>query len=141
MYSTISCQNFRNHWSLKLFVIILYIYKVVTNMKSKGLGEFEELILLAVCILGENAYGISVKNEVEKHSQRTVLLGAVHITLYRLQDKGLLESEMGGNTAKRGDRRKRLFKITETGMTQLKASQDVRQKMWQLIPQMNTKLS
>ncbi|MEL6558847.1 MAG: helix-turn-helix transcriptional regulator [Bacteroidota bacterium] len=110
-------------------------------MKSKGLGEFEELILLAVCILGENAYGISVKNEVEKHSQRTVLLGAVHITLYRLQDKGLLESEMGGNTAKRGDRRKRLFKITETGMTQLKASQDVRQKMWQLIPQMNTKLS
>lgn len=110
-------------------------------MKNKGLGEFEELILLAVCILGENAYGISVKNEVEKHSQRTVLLGAVHITLYRLQDKGLLESEMGGNTAKRGDRRKRLFKITDTGMTQLKASQDVRQKMWQLIPQMNTKLS
>ena len=110
-------------------------------MKSKGLGEFEELILLAVCILGESAYGISVKNEVEKHSGRTVLLGAVHITLYRLQDKGLLESEMGGNTAKRGDRRKRLFKITETGMTQLKASQDVRQKMWQLIPQMNTKFS
>ncbi len=110
-------------------------------MKNKGLGEFEELILLAVCILGENAYGISVKNEVERHSGRAILLGAVHITLYRLQDKGLLESELGGNTAKRGDRRKRLFKVTETGMTQLKSSQDVRQKMWQLIPQMNTNLS
>lgn len=109
-------------------------------MKNKGLGEFEELILLAVCILGDNAYGISVKNEVEKHSNRTILLGAVHITLYRLQDKDLLESELGGNTAKRGDRRKRLFKVTESGMAQLKTSQEVRQKMWQLIPQMNTKL-
>lgn len=103
-------------------------------MKNKGLGEFEELVLLAVCILEGEAYGVSVKNEVERHSGRSILLGAVHITLYRLQDKGLLESEMGGNTAKRGDRRKRLFTITTLGMKQLKSSQDVRQKMWQLIP-------
>lgn len=106
-------------------------------MKNKGLGEFEELVLLAVCILADGAYGVSVKQEVEKHSGRSVLLGAVHITLYRLQDKGFLQSEMGGNTAKRGDRRKRLFKITDTGMTQLQNAQDVRQKMWQLIPQLN----
>lgn len=105
-------------------------------MKNKGLGEFEELVLLAVCILDGNAYGISVKEEVEKHSGRSVLLGAVHITLYRLQDKGLLKSEMGGNTEKRGDRRKRLFKITEIGMRQLRASQEVRQEMWKLIPQL-----
>jgi len=105
-------------------------------MKNKGLGEFEELVLLAVCILDEEAYGISVKKEVEKHSGRSILLGAVHITLYRLQDKGFLESEMGGNSNKRGDRRKRLFKITEAGMKQLKASQEVRQKMWQFIPQL-----
>jgi PadR family transcriptional regulator PadR len=106
-------------------------------MKNKGLGEFEELVLLAVCILEGNGYGISVKREVEKHTNRTILLGAVHITLYRLQDKGWLKSEMGGNTGTRGDRRKRLFKITETGMQQLQSSQDVRQKMWQLIPQLN----
>ncbi|MFT6854643.1 MAG: PadR family transcriptional regulator PadR [Cyclobacteriaceae bacterium] len=105
-------------------------------MRNKGLGEFEELVLLAVCILNENAYGISVKKEVEAHSDRSVLLGAVHITLYRLQDKGFLDSSMGGNTEKRGDRRKRLFKVTDLGMTQLKASQDVRQKMWQFIPQL-----
>ena len=109
-------------------------------MKNKGLGEFEELVLLAVCILEGGAYGIAVKNEVEKHSSRTILLGAVHITLYRLQDKGLLKSELGGNTEKRGDRRKRLFNITPTGLQQLKASQDVRQKMWQLIPQLNSGL-
>ena len=105
-------------------------------MKNKGLGEFEELVLLAVCILEDSAYGISVKKEVEKHTGRTILLGAAHITLYRLQDKGFLKSEMGGNSEKRGDRRKRLFKITETGMQQLRASQDVRQKMWQFIPQL-----
>ena len=105
-------------------------------MKNKGLGEFEELVLLAVCILGKEAYGISVKREVEKHSGRSILLGAVHITLYRLQDKGLLRSAMGGNTDERGGRRKRLFEITESGMRQLEAAQDVRQKMWQLIPQL-----
>ncbi|MGE0590039.1 MAG: PadR family transcriptional regulator [Cyclobacteriaceae bacterium] len=106
-------------------------------MKNKGLGEFEELILLAVCILGENAYGISVKEEVEKHSERSVLLGAVHITLYRLQDKGLLKSKLGGQSDKRGDRRKRLFNVTDLGMKQLKASQEVRQQMWKLIPQLS----
>lgn len=106
-------------------------------MKNKGLGEFEELVLLAVCILNGEAYGISVKNEVEKHSKRIILLGAVHITLYRLQDKGWLKSELGGNSEKRGDRRKRLFKITPSGMKQLQASQDVRQKMWELIPQLS----
>ena len=105
-------------------------------MKNKGLGEFEELILLAVCILEGEAYGISVKREVEKHSGRSILLGAVHITLYRLQDKGLLRSELGGQTDKRGDRRKRLFTITDAGMRQLRVAQDVRQKMWQLIPQL-----
>ena len=106
-------------------------------MKNKGLGEFEELVLLAVCILNGEAYGISVKNEVEKHTKRSILLGAVHITLYRLQDKGWLKSELGGNSEKRGDRRKRLFKITPSGMKQLQASQDVRQKMWELIPQLS----
>lgn len=109
-------------------------------MKNKGLGEFEELVLLGVCILGDEAYGVSVKREVEKHSGRSILLGAIHITLYRLQDKGLLNSEMGGNTNKRGDRRKRLFKITDTGMKQLQTSQDVRRKMWQLIPQLQTSI-
>ncbi len=106
-------------------------------MKVKSLGEFEELVLLAVCILDGEGYGISVKREVENHSGRSILLGAVHITLYRLQDKGLLQSKLGGNTGKRGDRRKRLFKITESGMRQLRAAQDVRQKMWRLIPQLN----
>jgi DNA-binding PadR family transcriptional regulator len=104
---------------------------------NKAIGEFEELVLLAVCILDGEGYGISVKNEVEKHSGRSVLLGAVHITLYRLQDKGMLKSILGGNSEKRGDRRKRLFTITKKGMDHLRAAQQVRQKMWGMIPQLN----
>lgn len=106
-------------------------------MGGKSIGEFEELVLLAVCILDGSGYGISVKKEVEKHSGRKILLGAVHITLYRLQDKGMLKSELGGQEEKRGNRRKRLFKITRKGIAYLKASQEVRQKMWGLIPQLN----
>jgi len=107
-------------------------------MGNKTIGEFEELVLLAVCILEGNAYGITVKNEVEKHSNRSILLGAVHITLYRLQDKGLLKSELAGASAKRGDRRKRLFRVTRKGMEYLRAAQEVRQKMWGLIPRLST---
>lgn len=109
-------------------------------MKRKGLGEFEELVLLAVCILEGNAYGVSVKEEVEKHTGRSILLGAVHITLYRLQDKGLLVSELGGNTAKRGDRKKRLFSVTKLGVRQLQSSQEVRQSMWKMITFLNPSL-
>lgn len=105
---------------------------------SRVIGELEEIILLAVCILDGEAYGISVKKEVEGHTGRSLLLGAVHITLYRLQDKGFLESKLGGSSEKRGDRRKRLFKVTKKGMAQLRTSQDVRQKMWGLIPQLST---
>lgn len=109
-------------------------------MKRKGLGEFEELVLLAVCILKGNAYGVSVKEEVEKHTGRSILLGAVHITLYRLQDKGLLISELGGNTAKRGDRKKRLFSVTKLGVRHLQSSQEVRQSMWKMITFLNPSL-
>lgn len=107
-------------------------------MLNKGIGEFEELVLLAVCIMEEDeAYGITVKREIEKHTGRSVLLGAVHITLYRLEDKGLLKSELGDSSDKRGGRRKRLFKVTKSGMKQLRAAQNFRQNMWRLIPKLN----
>ena len=106
-------------------------------MKGKNLGEFEELVLLAVCILEGNAYGISVKREIETHTGRSSLLGAIHATLYRLQDKGFLKSNMGGNSSKRGNRRKRLFQITSLGKDSLKETQNVKQKMWSLIPEMS----
>ena len=103
-------------------------------MKGRHLGEFEELVLLAVCILDGEAYGVAVREEIGTHTGRIVTLGAIHATLYRLQDKGLLTSSLGGATEKRGGRRRRLFRITSAGLDVLRAGRDVREKMWSLIP-------
>ncbi|MCH8959910.1 MAG: FtsX-like permease family protein [Bacteroidetes bacterium] len=79
-------------------------------------------------------YGVTVKKEIEAHTARVMTLGAVHATLYRLQDKGLLTSSLGGANEKRGDRRKRLFVVTSAGFEALRAGREVREKMWSLIP-------
>lgn len=101
---------------------------------KKSLGEFEELILTMVCILGEEAYGNQIVSEVKKELNRKISLSAVHITLYRLEDKGYLTSHYGGATAKRGGRRKRYFQITNSGKNILVDLQDQRQKLWKLLP-------
>jgi PadR family transcriptional regulator PadR len=103
-------------------------------MKGRHVGEFEELVLLAVCILDGNAYGVTVREELEQQAGRIVTLGAIHATLYRLQDKGLLTSSLGGATEERGGRRRRLFRITNTGLEALRAGREVREKMWSLVP-------
>ena len=103
-------------------------------MKGQYIGEFEELVLLAVCILDGDAYGVTVRKEIETQAGRIVTLGAVHATLYRLQDKGLLTSSLGGATEKRGGRRRRLFGITNAGLETLRAGREVREKMWRLVP-------
>lgn len=103
-------------------------------MKGRHVGEFEELVLLAVCILDGNAYGVTVREELEQQAGRIVTLGAIHATLYRLQDKGLLTSSLGGATEERGGRRRRLFCITNTGLEALRAGREVRERMWSLVP-------
>jgi len=105
-------------------------------MKSTQLGAFEELILLAVCVKGDDAYGVSVLNEIKVQAGRIVTLGAVHATMYRLQEKGFLDSEMGGATERRGGRRKRLFTVTGAGFEMVRSSRDVRESMWKLIPRL-----
>ena len=103
-------------------------------MKGQYIGEFEELVLLAVCILDGEAYGVAVRKELETQAGRFVTLGAIHATLYRLQDKGLLTSSLGGATEKRGGRRRRLFEVTSAGLETLRAGRQVREKMWRLMP-------
>ena len=100
------------------------------------LGEFEELVLTMVGILGDEAYGKSIIQEVKDKLDRNVSLSAVHVTLYRLEDKGYVTSEMGGATAQRGGRRKRFFRITNAGMAILQEMKEGRQQLWKLIPQL-----
>ncbi|KQS28324.1 PadR family transcriptional regulator [Dyadobacter sp. Leaf189] len=103
-------------------------------MRRTYLGEFEELVLLMIAILDGQAYGLTVSQEIEQHTGRIVTLGAIHNTLIRLEEKGFVRSELGGATMERGGRRKRLFKVTALGAGALRDIQQLRSKLWQLMP-------
>jgi PadR family transcriptional regulator, regulatory protein PadR len=105
-------------------------------MKKEYLGEFEELVLTMVGVLGAEAYGNAIVTEIGDRLGRVVNLSAVHVTLYRLEDKGLVKSQMGGATKERGGRRKRIFTITNAGLSMLRAMKEARVDLWKLIPQL-----
>ena len=99
-------------------------------MKGSNLGEFEELIMLATAVLAPKGYGITIKEEIEKRSNRTVALSAVHASLIRLEQKGYLQSEFGESTKKRGGKRKKLFSITAEGVQAMEETRDLREQLW-----------
>ncbi len=103
-------------------------------MKGTYLGEFEELVLLTIAMLEDEGYGISVKQEVEKRTNRTINLSAIHSTLYRLEKKGFLNSRLGEATKVRGGKRKRIFFITPFGVKSLKEAKSLREEIWNSIP-------
>ena len=103
-------------------------------MKRTYLGEFEEIVLLMVAILDGDAYGVTINKELEQHTGRKVTFGTVHNTLIRLEEKGFLTSKLGGATAERGGRRKRMFGITALGSQALQDVQQLRNDLWQLVP-------
>jgi len=105
-------------------------------MGKEYLGEIEELILTMVAALQEDAYGAAIAEEIETRMKRDVNLSAVHVTLYRLEDKGHIKSSMGGGTKERGGRRKRIYTITSAGMAMLKAMKESRVDLWKLVPQL-----
>lgn len=106
-------------------------------MKETKLGEFEEVILLLVGILKEEAYAFKIADAFKEETGRTVSIGAVHSTLSRLSDKGFLESEMGEPSAVRGGRRKRIFEITAYGERALIAARDLRLSLWSQYPNLS----
>jgi PadR family transcriptional regulator PadR len=103
-------------------------------MNGVPLGEFEEVVLLAVAIRTGEAYGAAVTTELERQMGRAVSLGAVHSALHRLEEKGLVRSQMGGATAERGGRRKRLYTVTAYGRRALEESRQLRNQLWDAIP-------
>ena len=103
-------------------------------MKGTYLGEFEEIVLLAVGILRDEAYGVSVRQEIENQTQRNVNIGAVHTALHRLEDKGYLISKFGKAEEVRGGKRKRLFTLTALGVKQLREANEIRKQMWSQLP-------
>jgi DNA-binding PadR family transcriptional regulator len=98
---------------------------------SRGdyLGEFEHLVLLALKRLGENAYGVTVRRDIETRTQREVSIGAIYATLDRLETKGLVKSRVGEPTAARGGRAKRYFRITVRGVAAINKTHEALRKM------------
>ncbi|WP_337040928.1 PadR family transcriptional regulator [Emticicia sp. 17c] len=103
-------------------------------MRRTYLGEFEEIVLLTVAILGDTAYGVSITEEIERQTGRAVSISAVHAALHRLEEKNMLLSRMGEATAERGGRRKRLFSLTVSGSRTLDDIRTLRNRMWNSIP-------
>lgn len=96
------------------------------------LGEFEELVLLTIAALEEDAYGVAIKEDIEKRSDRSLSIGALHSTITRLEEKGFIESWLGEPTQERGGRRKRFFKLTQEGKVALHHQKALRDELWDL---------
>ena len=101
-------------------------------MKGDYLGAFEELVLLCVEALGEDAYGANLQRVLEREARRPVSLGALHTALERLESKGFLRSSPFGPTAERGGRRRRVFAMTRQGTLALKAASGARERVARL---------
>jgi len=98
-------------------------------MGRLNLGEFEELILLTAGVLYKDAYAVAIAKEISKQGGRNVNVSAVHKSLYRLEEKGMLKSWLGDAQAKRGGKRKRIFAITPLGKKALDESADLRARL------------
>jgi PadR family transcriptional regulator, regulatory protein PadR len=94
-----------------------------------GLGEFEQLVLLALVRLGTEAYGVAIRDEIEKRTGRDVALGAVYTTLLRLEDKRLVATRLGEPTPQRGGRRKKYYRPLAAGQRALASSLDALRSM------------
>ena len=100
---------------------------------SKGafLGSFEEIVLLALIQVGEGAYGMTIRREIEERSDRSVSIGAVYATLDRLQTKGYVSSRLADPSTVRRGRARRYFKIRAEGAQALSRSRAVVNNMWE----------
>ena len=96
------------------------------------IGEFEELVLLIIAALDEDAYGVAIKEVIEKRTDRSISIGALHSTITRLEEKGLIKSWLGDPTQERGGRRKRYFELTNLGKSSLREMKDLRDELWDL---------
>jgi DNA-binding PadR family transcriptional regulator len=103
-------------------------------MKGTNLGEFEELVLLTIATLVNDAYSVAICDELEKNTGRSAKLGVVHAVLNRLEEKGLVKSKLGEATSTRGGKRKRFYLITNGGKSALIKSKELRDELWNRIP-------
>jgi PadR family transcriptional regulator len=102
--------------------------------RRDALGEFEQSVLLAIAHLGEDAYGVTVRQEIERRTRRDVAIGALYTTLERLEHKGYVSSSMSDSTPERGGRSRRYFRLRAAGASALRQSRDTLERMWAGLP-------
>ena len=103
-------------------------------MKKTKLGEFEELVLLTVAALQQEAYGVEIKRELEERIKEKLSVGSIQSALKRMEEKGFLISEFGEATLKRGGKRKRIYTTTSYAHKVLGEMKDIRAGLWNSIP-------
>jgi PadR family transcriptional regulator, regulatory protein PadR len=103
-------------------------------MKKYQLGEFEEVVILTIGVLYQEAYGVSIKKEIESRLSRNVSMGALHTALTRLEDKGYIKSYEGEGTEERAGRPKKYFHITALGKKAMEYTKETRDALWNDIP-------
>jgi PadR family transcriptional regulator PadR len=96
---------------------------------TPALGEFEQVVLLAILRLGEEAYGVTIRREIAKCTEREPAPGALYTTLDRLEEKGLVSSAYGDPTPERGGRAKRYFTVTASGVRAVARAQRAYQRL------------
>jgi PadR family transcriptional regulator, regulatory protein PadR len=106
-------------------------------VKKYHLGEFEEIVLLTIAILHKEAYGVSIKEEIESRLDRDVSMGALHAALVRLEDKSYIKSFNGEITEDRAGRPRRYFQMTALGKKALEYSKNTREALWKAIPKVS----
>lgn len=106
-------------------------------MKQQSLGEFEELVLLLVAALHDEAYGVVILEKLEEELKKKVNISAVHVALKRMEDKGFVKSRFGGITEDRGGRRKKFYVITAAGKRILDNQYALRVGLYKQIPKIS----
>lgn len=106
-------------------------------MKEQSLGEFEELVLLLVAALHDEAYGVAILESLEDNLKKKVNISAIHVALKRMEDKGFVKSRFGGITEDRGGRRKKFYVITALGKRMLDNQYALRTSIYQQIPKIS----
>lgn len=106
-------------------------------MSEYSLGEFEELVLLIVAALHDEAYGVLILENLEEKSGRKINISAIHVALKRMEKKGFVKSRFGGITNERGGRRKKFYVITALGKRVLDSQYILRASIYQQIPKIS----
>jgi PadR family transcriptional regulator PadR len=99
-------------------------------VSRESIGEFEQLVLLAVLRLGDDAYGLPILDEIRTQTGRSVLRPAVYVALRRLEQKGLVRSRLGASTPERGGRARKYFRVTAAGLERVQDARRALLSMW-----------